>query len=237
MSPSLQPLRDTENAAWTSDKTKFGYRMLQKMGWEEGKGLGANENGVKEHVRVRKKLSLAGVGAAGTNAGWEVPAKVAAGLNDVLAGLTAMGARVVEGERRDKVEKRRGYYERRRAEKCVANYSKEDLREIFGGTECKMGEKLGEVDTAKAKAVDADANEGHRGEDERDQENRKQEGGGKEERERKEKRREERRRRRKLEGREQKKSKGNRLEKLKVKSEIKKTVKGAKKTRKEKSKR
>lgn len=37
------------------DKSKYGYRMLQRMGWEEGKGLGSKEEGLKEYVKVKVK--------------------------------------------------------------------------------------------------------------------------------------------------------------------------------------
>ena len=37
------------------DKTKFGFRMLEKMGWRDGRGLGVNEDGNKEHVKIHKK--------------------------------------------------------------------------------------------------------------------------------------------------------------------------------------
>ena len=42
------------------DKSKFGYKMLQKMGWSEGKGLGAAEDGALEHVKVKMKCDTSG---------------------------------------------------------------------------------------------------------------------------------------------------------------------------------
>ena len=43
-----------------TDKSKFGYRMLQKMGWSDGKGLGVNEDGTKEHIKISKKDNTLG---------------------------------------------------------------------------------------------------------------------------------------------------------------------------------
>ena len=34
--------------------------MLQKMGWSEGKGLGASEDGGLEHVKVKMKCDTSG---------------------------------------------------------------------------------------------------------------------------------------------------------------------------------
>lgn len=47
----------------TTDTGKFGHKMLTKMGWAPGKGLGANEDGHTEHVKVRLKDNNFGIGA------------------------------------------------------------------------------------------------------------------------------------------------------------------------------
>ncbi|XP_076241303.1 uncharacterized protein LOC143183582 [Calliopsis andreniformis] len=47
---------------WSEDSNKFGQKMLEKMGWTSGKGLGANEQGMTEHVRVSYKDDTAGIG-------------------------------------------------------------------------------------------------------------------------------------------------------------------------------
>ncbi|KAF9436811.1 PIN2/TERF1-interacting telomerase inhibitor 1 [Entomortierella beljakovae] len=54
---------DPRNLHWANDTNKFGFKMMEKMGWSQGKGLGANEDGVQEHVKVRLKEDKIGVGA------------------------------------------------------------------------------------------------------------------------------------------------------------------------------
>lgn len=51
-----------KNNAWSNDTNKFGQRMLEKMGWCSGKGLGAKENGMVEHVVVQFKNDEKGLG-------------------------------------------------------------------------------------------------------------------------------------------------------------------------------
>ncbi|KAF9549994.1 PIN2/TERF1-interacting telomerase inhibitor 1 [Mortierella hygrophila] len=54
---------DPRNLHWANDTSKFGFKMMEKMGWSQGKGLGAKEDGVQEHVKVRLKENQLGVGA------------------------------------------------------------------------------------------------------------------------------------------------------------------------------
>ncbi|KAJ1965018.1 hypothetical protein GGI12_001040 [Dipsacomyces acuminosporus] len=54
---------DPRNLNWSEDKSRFGYKMLEQMGWSEGKGLGANEDGRKEHVKIKLKTNNFGIGA------------------------------------------------------------------------------------------------------------------------------------------------------------------------------
>lgn len=59
--------QDPNNLFWSKDESKFGFRMLQKMGWAPGKGLGVNEDGKKDHVKIRLKDNNLGVGATKKN--------------------------------------------------------------------------------------------------------------------------------------------------------------------------
>ena len=44
--------------------SSFAKAMMEKMGWEEGKGLGKNEDGITESIKVKKMEQNAGIGAA-----------------------------------------------------------------------------------------------------------------------------------------------------------------------------
>lgn len=113
---------DTLNQAWKNDKSKFGLKMLQKMGWTEGKGLGKHEDGVSEHVKVAKKSNNLGLGAthdASGAAGW---ASAAVSFNGVLEALgkaygdgAAAGGKKRKGDKKGKNKSRKA--EKRRREK------------------------------------------------------------------------------------------------------------------------
>ncbi|KAI8377602.1 G-patch domain-containing protein, partial [Radiomyces spectabilis] len=54
---------DPNNLHWSKDESKFGFKMLQKMGWAPGKGLGINEDGTRDHVKIKLKDDTLGLGA------------------------------------------------------------------------------------------------------------------------------------------------------------------------------
>lgn len=45
-----------------TDANRFGTKMLEKMGWSKGKGLGTNEDGEQNFIRVSHKTDQKGVG-------------------------------------------------------------------------------------------------------------------------------------------------------------------------------
>ena len=55
--------QDPNNKCWSDNKNGMGYKLLQKMGWSEGKGLGVNLDGVQEHVKIETCNENLGIGA------------------------------------------------------------------------------------------------------------------------------------------------------------------------------
>lgn len=62
---------DPRNKNWTEDKGAIGFKMLEKMGWSEGKGLGSDETGRQTNIKVSLKTNNWGIGAdAKTSDNW-----------------------------------------------------------------------------------------------------------------------------------------------------------------------
>ena len=78
------PLEDTLNRHWKNDKSRFGFKMLQKMGWSEDKGLGKDESGVVNAVKVTKKAEGLGLGMTMDSSGNSSWGSTASSFNDVL---------------------------------------------------------------------------------------------------------------------------------------------------------
>jgi len=141
---------------WANDENKFGHKLMEKMGWEKGKGLGANQDGMVTHVKVRQKDNQKGVGFEGHDDTWLAHQD---DFQAVLAALNvehgAAGEGLTETEKKASLEaisrksKRRVHYQKFVKGKDSSNYSADDLGCILGTKSEKVG--------AKAKAVEEEA--------------------------------------------------------------------------------
>jgi len=125
---------DPNNTFWAKDQSRFGLKMLKNMGWSEGRGLGANEEGTVSHIPIKKKLSNAGIGE--TNNSSDNWLQGAFEFNNVLKRLNS--AKEPEQNSESKKEKKvnsskkRHMYQNRLASRDASGYSKEDLALILG---------------------------------------------------------------------------------------------------------
>ena len=78
---------DPRNTAWSQDRKRFGYSMLQKMGWQDGQGLGSEgRKGSADPLKVVVRKDNRGIGAKTQSANAETR-KHTAELNEVLSRL------------------------------------------------------------------------------------------------------------------------------------------------------
>ncbi|XP_017123565.1 PIN2/TERF1-interacting telomerase inhibitor 1 isoform X2 [Drosophila elegans] len=66
------------------DENRFGTKMLEKMGWTKGNGLGANQDGEKDFVRIRFKNDAEGLGFEARDDQWTTHEE---GFNGLLKSL------------------------------------------------------------------------------------------------------------------------------------------------------
>jgi len=138
---------DTRNEAWAKDKSSFGQRMLSKMGWEEGTGLGKNKQGTVNSLRaVRRSVNL-GIGASTDLHGEE---GFNATKNNFLGVLEKLKEEHgIKNEKKSKKSKKKkknadggitlaqnrvsaGHSRKMRDSKDLSKKSKEDMAAIFG---------------------------------------------------------------------------------------------------------
>ncbi|CAG9793345.1 unnamed protein product [Diatraea saccharalis] len=133
-----------KNNAWSNDSNKFGQRMLEKMGWSSGKGLGAKENGIVEHVVARYKNDEKGLGFEDKNDQWT---KHEDDFNALLSNLSkdkGDDEKLHSGvslEHKSKKSKARVHYHKFTRGKDLTRYSEKDLANIFGKKSLKITEE------------------------------------------------------------------------------------------------
>ncbi|XP_069872888.1 PIN2/TERF1-interacting telomerase inhibitor 1 isoform X3 [Dipodomys merriami] len=138
---------DPRNTAWSNDDSKFGQRMLEKMGWSKGKGLGAQEQGATDHIKVQVKNNHLGLGATNNNEdNWIANQD---DFNQLLAELSSHhGQETADSsdhkekksfslEEKSKISKNRVHYMKFTKGKDLSSRSKTDLDCIFGKRQSK----------------------------------------------------------------------------------------------------
>ena len=126
---------------WEEEKNSFGARMMAKMGWSQGKGLGKAESGINSYLQTKKKSDNLGIGASMAQSDEQYNASQSI-YNDLLSRLNVGdgdGSPQPEEKAttntatllKQKMESRR-LYSRFAKAKDTSNYSAEAMREILG---------------------------------------------------------------------------------------------------------
>jgi len=145
---------DTRNAEWAKDKSAFGQRMLMKMGWSEGKGLGKNQQGTNTNLRAIRREEGLGIGAKTDTFGDEGFSRTSQNFHGVLANLQSEHGNGSSGDKSKKSKKKRdkskkleksesgltlsqtkvtaGHAKKMRESKDLTKKSKEDMAAVFG---------------------------------------------------------------------------------------------------------
>ncbi|XP_029452011.1 PIN2/TERF1-interacting telomerase inhibitor 1 isoform X1 [Rhinatrema bivittatum] len=148
---------DPRNSAWSKDESKFGQKMLEKMGWSKGKGLGAQEQGSTEHIKVQVKNNNLGLGATNNHEdNWIAHQddfnQILAELNDCHGQSKTeisenQQKKTFSLEEKSKSSRKRVHYMKFAKGKDLSSRSETDLACIFGKRQ-KKSKKTFEEDTS-----------------------------------------------------------------------------------------
>ncbi|KAH9291658.1 hypothetical protein KI387_043154, partial [Taxus chinensis] len=129
------------------------FRLMKQMGWEEGEGLGKERQGIKEHVKVKKKQDTTGLGVNKAANNWTFNTTE---FDNILQKLKVQVAGTVEKEDGKKPKAKsiamnegdtpvlktvrpQGRYKKRERGKLVSGYSEKELQEILGNQAATSG--------------------------------------------------------------------------------------------------
>lgn len=110
--------------------------MMAKMGWTEGKGLGAKENGITSFIKTKFKNNTDGIGFTDKNDGWTQHdsefSKLLENLNGEDITEADLLAKRESLEEKSKTSRARVHYKKFTRGKDLSKYSEKDLANIFG---------------------------------------------------------------------------------------------------------
>jgi len=144
--------KDSRNVSWA--QSNLGQKMLMKMGWKEGKGLGKHGQGMSDNLRAKRREEGLGIGAKTDTSGNEGFSTTSQNFHSVLQSLQATHSTTdtkKEKKQKKKLKKRKahdakqtnsltlarnrvvaGHSRKMRESKDLQRKSKEDMAAIFG---------------------------------------------------------------------------------------------------------
>lgn len=147
---------EQRNSEWANDTSSFGQKMLLKMGWSQGKGLGKNQQGTSTNLRAIRREEGLGLGASTDKTGDLGFSVTSRNFHGVLASLKEHHGSTVDdsqsstSSKKNKKSKSRslkrsesgltmpsnrvtaGHARKMREAKDLNSKSKEDMAAIFG---------------------------------------------------------------------------------------------------------
>ncbi|KAL0273447.1 UNVERIFIED_CONTAM: hypothetical protein PYX00_006109 [Menopon gallinae] len=134
LNPGRQALWKKED----SSGIKFGRELMEKMGWKVGQGLGVNEQGIKEPLKVAFQNDSKGMGFKDNGNEWIQQQQ---DFNELLSQLSSSknvgeedGKSTTQSlEEKSRSSRARVHYKKFTRGKDLANYSEKDLECILGG--------------------------------------------------------------------------------------------------------
>jgi len=128
---------DPNNLNWKKNeyKTSFGHKMMSKMGWAEGQGLGKTSQGMTRHITAKTKNNMFGIGCnMKNNSEWVAGQDE---FNAVLKMLNDNDTSALAETKRSKKRaiQRRALNSRFVKAKNLSEAKTGDMKAIFGGSD------------------------------------------------------------------------------------------------------
>jgi len=151
---------------WAQDTNKFGQKLMEKMGWSQGKGLGAKEDGMVEHIKVSHKNDSKGIGYKESDDQWTAHESNFSALLEALGGDTSTEIKLNSLEEKSQKSRARVHYKKFTRGKDISKYSEKDLANIFGKKSIKELKKskkdLAEQEEKSVKSAQNETNDSNK---------------------------------------------------------------------------
>ncbi|KAJ0397723.1 hypothetical protein P43SY_007191 [Pythium insidiosum] len=142
-----------QNMAWAADTSKFGYKMLVKMGWAAGKGVGKNLQGQATHVKIERRSESLGVGCSLKQAEVQGWSNTAQGFAQVLQSLNKTYGGAKSDDSTDDEESSSEKSKKPKKEKKAKKEKKTKKEKKAKKDKSESGKKVGSATTLSRRIV------------------------------------------------------------------------------------